>query len=79
MSVCVCVVCRGYARGIGTAFEKRPDLRVIICNALATMCLQNRKALKVSVMSYTMSYTVFCMNMSTTVCTVVAYNDGLRL
>ena len=40
--------CRSYARGIGTAFEKRTDLRVIICNALATLCLQNRQALKVS-------------------------------
>ncbi|KAL3148459.1 hypothetical protein ABBQ38_013906 [Trebouxia sp. C0009 RCD-2024] len=37
---------RSYARGIGTAFEKRTDLRVIICNALATLCLQNRQALK---------------------------------
>ncbi|KAL0054199.1 hypothetical protein WJX82_005285 [Trebouxia sp. C0006] len=37
---------RSYAKGIGTAFEKRQDLRVIICNALATLCLQNRKALK---------------------------------
>ena len=43
----VCAGCRSYAKGIGTAFEKRQDLRVIICNALATLCLQNRKALKV--------------------------------
>ena len=48
-STCACVFagCRSYAKGIGTAFEKRQDLRVIICNALATLCLQNRKALKV--------------------------------
>ena len=32
---------------MGTAFEKRADLRVIICNALQTLCLQNRQALKV--------------------------------
>lgn len=41
------LVCRNHARSIGTAFEKRQDLRFIICNALQALCLQNRQALKV--------------------------------
>ena len=51
VTVSIVAVCRTYARGIGTAFEKRTDLRVIICNALATLCLQNRQALKVSLLA----------------------------
>jgi hypothetical protein len=42
---------RDLATNLGAAFQNRPDLRPVICRTLSILCLQNRLALKVNLLS----------------------------
>lgn len=41
-------LCSKHVETIGTAFQKRPELRLPICSALTRLCMQCRAALKVN-------------------------------